>query len=60
MDEAHRLAMEAKETIFQAQDAIGYPDSEDGEQLRKLLGTVRADLENYDRAAKRELRNRNG
>jgi hypothetical protein len=60
MDEAHRLAMEAKEKIFQAQDAIGYPDSEDGEQLRKLLGTLRADLENYDRAARRELRNRAG
>jgi len=37
-----------------------YPDSKAGEQLRKLLGTVRADLENFDLAAKRALRNPTG
>ena len=48
--EAHRLAMSAKNEIFLAQDALGYPDDRDGKHMRKWLDYLRVELEAFDRA----------
>lgn len=54
----HRLAMEAKQTIFRAQDAegrvdpgagIGHPMAKLSGKLRRRLARVRAELEALDR-----------
>jgi hypothetical protein len=54
----HRLAMEAKRTIFRAQDAegridpgagLGHPIADLGVKLRRRLAKVRAELEALDR-----------